>query len=114
MLRKTIRVIAIASLVLAYSIFIYNYSLHGLDSYFTQLFNAAWIFGIVSVISNAVYVILSDRNDDYLYWIGCPGLIWFVPFFYDIDSQYGIFAMIAYLLVIVFLHRDIFIRRRPS
>lgn len=84
----------------------------GIDSKFTEVFNVAWILGITSVISNSVYVILDNKDKEFLWWIGFFGLIWFVPFFIEFDSFYGIPSLVLYFLLVIYIHRETFIRKK--
>lgn len=105
LVNRIIKYLGIVSLTLSYLFLVLNYLKFGLDSKFSELFHTAWIFGIISVISNAVYVIRLNMHDDYLWWIGFVGLIWFVPFFIDFNTFYGIPSLLIYLILIIYIHR---------
>ena len=106
MITKIVKYLSILTMILGYLFLVLNISKYGIKSNFTDLFNTAWVFGIASVVLNSVYVILSDLNDDFLWWIGFVGLIWFVPFFVELDTFYGIPSLIIYFLLIIYIHRD--------
>ena len=103
MIKKIAKIIGLISLILSYTILIWNFIQNGFTIDFSELFKLAWIFGIVSVISNSVYAILTDF-DQYLFSLfGICGLIWFAPFLIDINSTFGIPSLAGYLILGLYL-----------
>ena len=103
MIKKIAKIIGLISLILSYTILIWNFIQNGFPVDFSDLLKLAWIFGITSVISNSVYAILTDF-DQYLFSLfGFCGLIWFVPFLIDINSTFGFPSLAGYLILGIYL-----------
>ncbi len=91
-------------MILSYLLLIWNIIQDGFPIQFSDLLSIAWIFGIVSLISNAVYAILTNLNQTLFSLFGISGLIWFVPFFIDVNDGFGFPSLICYLIIGIYLH----------
>ena len=104
MIRKIAKLIGLISLILSYVLLIWNIIQYGFPIDFTELLKLAWIFGVLSLISNSVYAILTDFNETLFSLFGLCGLIWFVPFLIDINSTFGFPSLFGYLIIGIYLH----------
>ena len=102
---KIIKYIGLITLISSYAILTFNFVKNGFDLKFTELFNLSWIFGILSVISNSIYAILINLDQTLFKIFGTIGLIWFVPFFIEIDPLYGVPSLLIYLIIAIKIHR---------
>ena len=66
MTKKIAKIIGLISLILIYLLLIWNMTQNGFPIEFTELLKLAWIFGVISLISNSVYAILTDLNQPIL------------------------------------------------
>jgi hypothetical protein len=70
------------------------------------LFYIAWVFGIISVISN---IILADKvgiKDWQMAIFGICGILWFLPFL--LINYFGIPCMIIFLIIGIYIHAKLF------
>lgn len=104
MIKKITKIIGLISLIMSYVLLIWNMAQNGFPIEFTELLKFAWIFGVVSLISNSVYAILTDLNQTLFSIFGFCGLIWFVPFLIDLDSTFGFPSLAGYLIIGIYLH----------
>lgn len=104
MIKKITRIVGLISFILSYVLLIWYMLQNGFPLDFTELLNLAWIFGVVSLISNSVYAILTDFNEKLFSLFGFCGLIWVVPFVFDINSFFGFPSLIGYLIIGIYLH----------
>ena len=104
MILKIIKIIGLISLILSYTLLIWNFIQNGFPIDFTELLKFAWILGVISLISNSVYAILTDFNEKLFSLFGFCGLIWFVPFLIDINSTFGFPSLAGYLIIGIYLH----------
>jgi hypothetical protein len=104
MIIKTFKILGLISLILSYALLVWNFAQSGFPIDFTELFKIAWICGVISLISNSVYAILTDFNETLFSLFGFCGLIWFIPFLIDINSTYGFPSLAGYLIIGIYLH----------
>ena len=101
---RIIKYLGITTLVISYGLLIANYVIHDGQEYFTPLFNAAWISGAVSVVSNAAYAIKIEISDLALSLFGLCSLFWFAPFFDRLNPSYGFPSLIGFALLVIYIH----------
>lgn len=104
MIKKIAKIIGLISLILSYGLLIWNMTQNGFLIEFTELLKLAWIFGVISLISNSIYAILTDLNQTLFTIFGFCGLIWFVPFLIDLNSTFGFPSLAGYLIIGIYLH----------
>lgn len=105
MLKKLLKIIGLISFVLSYVFLIKNFIENGIHVEFTQLLSIAWIFGIISVLSNCVYAIFIDIDQWLFYVFGVSGLIWLCPLMIDYDfGLLGFPSLICYLIIGIYIH----------
>lgn len=104
MILKVTKTIGLISLILSYTLFICNFIQNEFPMNFTELLKLTWILGVISLISNSVYAILTDLDETLFSLFGFCGLIWFVPFLIDINSTFGFPSLVGYLIIGIYLH----------
>ncbi|MBX2827450.1 MAG: hypothetical protein KTR22_04775 [Flavobacteriaceae bacterium] len=104
MLKKLIKIIGLLSLIGSYGMLIWYFVQHGFVIEFTPLSNWAWVLGAVSLVSNGAYAILTNVDEFLLSIYGCTGFIWLAPFFIDVETLYGIPALVIFLFIAIYLH----------
>ena len=77
----------------------WNFKEYGFHKNFNQLFNYAWLLGVISLITNSLYAILIDLDKVTFSIFGTCGLIWIAPFIIDIESLSGFPSLIIYLII---------------
>ncbi len=102
-IKYTFKIIGLITLICSYLILIWNYRNNGFSNDITDLFQIAWIFGIVSLITNSVYAILIDLDQTIFSIFGICGLVWFFGFI-DVNTLYGFPSLIIYLVIGIYLH----------
>ena len=102
MIRKIAKIIGLISLILSYTLLIWNIIQNGFPIEFTELFKFAWIFGAISLISNSVYAILIDLNQTLFSLFGFCGLIWLaLPI---VSESFGIASLLIFLIIGIYIH----------
>ncbi|MAW93818.1 MAG: hypothetical protein CMF36_13925 [Leeuwenhoekiella sp.] len=104
MIKKIAKIIGLISFILSYGLLIWNMTQNGFPIEFSELLKLAWIFGVISLISNSTYVILTDLNQTLFSIFGFCGLIWFFPFLIDLNSTFGFPSLVGYLIIGIYLH----------
>ncbi|WGH76707.1 hypothetical protein P8625_06005 [Tenacibaculum tangerinum] len=103
-MKKIIKLIGIISLISSYLILIWNFKEYGFRAGFNQLFDYAWLFGVISLIINSIYAILIDLDKVTFSIFGTCGLIWIAPFVIDMESLSGFPSLIIYLIIGIHIH----------
>lgn len=103
-MKKIIKLIGIISLISSYLIFIWNFKNHEFSTDFNQLFNYAWLLGVISLITNSVYAILINLDKTTFSIFGTCGLIWIAPFMINIESLSGFASLTIYLIIGIYIH----------
>ena len=101
-MKKILKITGIITLIISYGLMILNFILDNPNSENVQLFNVAWIFGIISFFSNVIYAIKTDVADWIFSLMGFCGLIWFVPFW--VSTAFGIPSMVGFLIIGIYVH----------
>ena len=103
-MKKIIKLIGIISLISSYLILAWSFKVYGFRTGFNQLFNYAWLFGAISLVTNSIYAILINLDKVTFSVFGTCGLIWLVPFMIDIESKSGFSPLIIYLIIGIYIH----------
>lgn len=100
------RIIGLSSLILSYLFLILNFIFDDAEGDFVYLFYIAWVFGIISVISN---ILLADKigiKGWLIGMFGVCGILWFFPPL--LITYFGIPCMIIFLAIGIYVHGKIF------
>lgn len=104
MILKIIKYLAVLAVVVSYGALLGSFFLVADALLKDELFQLAWISGVVSVITNAVYGIKTEISDFTLSLYGICGLFWFVPFFDALSPSYGIPSLVGFLIIVIYMH----------
>ncbi len=100
------RIIGLLSLILSYLFLILTFVFDNATGSNTYLFYIAWVFGIISVISN---IMLADKirlKGWLIALFGVCGILWFFPPL--LMTYFGIPCMILFLVIGIYIHGKIF------
>ncbi len=100
------RIIGLSSLILSYLFLILNFIFDDAEGDSVYLFYIAWVFGIISVISN---ILLADKigiKGWLIGMFGVCGILWFFPPL--LITYFGIPCMIIFLAIGIYVHGKIF------
>jgi hypothetical protein len=110
-LNKT-KTIGLSSLILSYLFLILAFVFDNAIGSNTYLFYIAWVFGIISVISNTMLADEIRIKGWLIALFGICGILWFFPPL--LITYFGIPCMIIFLAIGIYIHRKIFTNERKK
>lgn len=99
--KNLIKYIGIITLLISYILLILNFILNGFNLELNGLLIVIWVFGVLNVVFNSFYAILINLDETTFSVFGTCGLIWFVPFFIDVNQLIGLPSLLIYLIIAV-------------
>jgi len=96
------RIVGLSSLILSYLCLTLSFVFDNEKGDYVYLFYIAWIFGIVSVISNIIFAEKINVKSWLIFLLGICGVLWFFPPF--LITYFGIPCMITFLAIGIYIH----------